>query len=105
MKKYPKNNELKRDVMFTLYINAIGKKSNAIMDEIRESRPWLRNPKILKTNYGSFKVRKYSYLLSPKDFYEIKEFIRNRAIYSHGKEIHYLVEDKQNIFIIDRINF
>lgn len=103
--KYPKNNEITKDVKFTLYINAIGKKSNGIMDEIMNSVPWLRNPRILKTNYGQFRAVKYSYVLKPEDFYEVKELVRCRAIYGHRNEVLYLVEDNRNIFIFDSIKY
>lgn len=99
-----KNNE-RREIKFTLYVNTIGKKADEIMDEVKKAYPWYSNPKVVKTSYGSFRARKYSYLLSPTDFYECKRFIRERAIRAHGKEIHCLSEDKQNIFIIDRIEF
>lgn len=105
MKTNLQQNNERKELKYTLYINAIGKKSNAIMDEVRKAYPWLSNPKILKTNYGPFMARKYSYLLSPKDFYEVRKFIHNRAVYGHKGEIHYLIEDKQNTFIIDRVNY
>lgn len=99
------SNKERKEVMYTLYINAIGKKSNAIMDEVMKAFPWWRNPRIIKTNYGPFMARKYSYLLKPNDFYALKKFIYTRAVYGHRNEIHYLTEDNQNLFIFDRIEF
>lgn len=102
---YRKENNERKEIMYTLYVNAIGKKSNEIMEEIMKACPWWRNPRIKKSNYGPFKARKYSYVLRPKDFYDLKKFLHARCVYGHRGEINYLIEDKQNIFIFDRIDF
>ena len=102
-----RNNEKneKKEIKYTLYINAIGKKSNEIMEDIMKACVWWRNPRIIKSNYGTFRARKYSYLLDPKDFYDLKKFIHARCVYGHKGEVRYLIEDKQNIFIFDEINY
>ena len=102
-----KNNviEERSDTKRTLYVNAIGKKSNEIIEEIMKNHPWWRNPRIIKTNYGPFMARKYSWVLSTADFYDLKKFIHDRVIFGHKDETHYLVEDKKNVFIFDRIEF
>ena len=100
---YPKKN--KETIKYTLYINSIGKKSDEFVNEIFYIWPWTRNPKILKGNCGTFKAKKYSFLLEPEDFYKLKSMIINRAKHVNSKEVHCLLEDKCNIFIIDRVNY
>lgn len=99
------NNNKRRDIKYTLYVNTIGKKSDKMINEIFYSFPWTRNPKVLKANYGTFRAKKYSLMLEPKDFYTIKNYIFTRAKHVYGSEVHCLIEDKQNFFIIDKIDY
>lgn len=104
---YPtkRNNVRKEGVMFTLYVNTIGKKSDEFIKEIFETYAWTRNPRVKKSNYGPFKARKYSLLLEPKDFNKIVGMIMVRGKHVNNRDVHCMKEDKQNIFVIDRIEY
>lgn len=105
---YKKSNNESKEVKRTLYVNTIGAKSDEIMrTRIFRNYKCLDNPRIKKTNYGPFKCRKYSFLLTDEDFKKIKDIIQIRFINDHIKDIRVLCEinNNNNIYVIDQIDF
>ena len=98
-----KNRQMERT--HTLYVNVIGKSGEEIIEDIEKAHAWLRNPRKRKTFYGTFRATKRSYLLSKKDFEELKALIAFRCKHVYGNKVLFLVEDYNNVFIIEQIEY
>lgn len=105
-KGYSYKNE-RKEVRKVIYINTIGKKSDDIINDIFRSFIFLNNPKIKKSNYGSFKSRKYSFLLTKEEYQTISHIIKTRFVNDYINEIRVLSEinNNNNIWIIDQVEF
>ena len=90
---------------YTLYVNVIGKSGDEIIEEIAQAHAWFRNPRKKKTFYGPFRASKCSWLLEKDDFDYLKELIIFRCKHIHDDKVHLLVEDFNNLFIIERVEF
>lgn len=91
---------------YIIYINTIGSYSDKYMNRLFKCFEKINNTKrIRRGNYGTFKARKYSFIVTMDEAVELREAIYRRINFDQKDKIRILVENDYNMYIIDEVSF
>ena len=91
---------------YIIYINTIGSYSDDYMNKLFKCFDKINNTKrIRRGNYGTFKARKYSFIVTMDEAVELREAIYRRINFDQKDKIRILVENDYNMYIIDEVDF
>lgn len=91
---------------YIIYINTIGSYSDEYMNRLFKCFEKIDNTKrIRRGNYGTFKARKYSFIVTMDEAVELREAIYRRINFDQKDKIRILVENDYNMYIIDEVSF